>query len=693
METSTPSILPPTQRYAAGALFALSLHQAQIHQIRPWGLFVEEVHDDIDGASLSSNGNSSVSDDPDLWVHEKSGLLRLVFRFLEIDPSAWYGLEETAGSTGARCHIGAFLRLLTEDSDAPSPNTDKEIALSNAIDVTEDTMETNRVSYRSKKKKHREYENECREKLSSESDSRQPGSETPDVPFMTPNETAPTSPNFNSPRSPDKDSSITVDDKPIEVVMMISYHRKVTVLYELLSACLADIRNDSKSSTRRRKGYDARHRVALRLLSTWFDISWIKMEAAETMVACSAMAILKQQESKGETQSSETKWARIRRGSIIGAAAITGGALMAITGGLAAPAIAAGFGALAPTLGTLIPVIGASGFAAAATAAGTVAGSVAVAASFGGECLILIKPAAGAGLAGTKMARRTGSVEEFEFKPMGDSHNQGRLAVGIMISGFIFDEEDFFKPWEGLTDNLERYALQWESKNLIAISTAIRDWLTSTIASQLMRQGAMLTVMGALMAALYLPTTILAATSFIDSTWTIAIDRTDKAGKLLAEVLLNGVHGNRPVTLVGYSLGARVIFKCLQTLAETERNAEVVERVVLLGAPVAIKNENWGAARKMVAGRFVNAYSTNDWMLGVAFRANLLTQGLAGIQPIEVPGIENVDVTEYIEGHSSYLWAAGDILERLELDTYFPVFKNTPFSPSRRPGASKEEAA
>lgn len=52
--------------------------------------------------------------------------------------------------------------------------------------------------------------------------------------------------------------------------------------------------------------------------------------------------------------------------------------------GLAAPAIAAGFGALAPTLGTVIPVIGASGFAAVATAAGSVAGSVAVAASFGG---------------------------------------------------------------------------------------------------------------------------------------------------------------------------------------------------------------------------------------------------------------------------------------------------------------------
>lgn len=43
-------------------------------------------------------------------------------------------------------------------------------------------------------------------------------------------------------------------------------------------------------------------------------------------------------------------------------------------------------------MGTLIPVIGASGFAAAAGAAGTVAGSVAVAASFGGTNMRLDLP-------------------------------------------------------------------------------------------------------------------------------------------------------------------------------------------------------------------------------------------------------------------------------------------------------------
>lgn len=52
------------------------------------------------------------------------------------------------------------------------------------------------------------------------------------------------------------------------------------------------------------------------------------------MVACSAMAIIKEQESnQEETQEKRSKWAKLKRGGIIGAAAITGGTLLAITGG------------------------------------------------------------------------------------------------------------------------------------------------------------------------------------------------------------------------------------------------------------------------------------------------------------------------------------------------------------------------
>ena len=53
------------------------------------------------------------------------------------------------------------------------------------------------------------------------------------------------------------------------------------------------------------------------------------------MVACSAMAVRKAEESnEEEAKSSESKWVKWKRGGIIGAAALTGGALMAITGGI-----------------------------------------------------------------------------------------------------------------------------------------------------------------------------------------------------------------------------------------------------------------------------------------------------------------------------------------------------------------------
>ncbi|KAK7360150.1 hypothetical protein VNO77_02129 [Canavalia gladiata] len=665
--TTTTSFLSPMQRYAAGALFCLALHEAQINQTHPLPLPFSE--DSLSEERTSSCCSSdSVSEDPDLWVHHNSGLLRPVFKFLEIDSAAWSGLEETAGSFSATHHVGPFLELLSQElDDGSSQRLDQELALSRAVDGIAHDMEENTESSKSRRKKLREYEHQWRQKFSIVE--VQPHSEKVDA-HLEVHEEIDTAPLLDCKEQQQESVSVNckIDESPIEEAMMLSDQRKVTVLYELLSACLSDLGEDNVKYTRRRKGYDARQRVALRLLATWFDVKWIKMEAIETMVACSAMAFIKEQESKKEeSQSKESKWAKLKRGGIIGAAALTGGTLLAITGGLAAPAIAAGLGALAPTLGTLMPLIGASGFAAAASAAGTVAGSVAVAASFG---------AAGAGLTGSKMARRVGGVDEFEFKAIGGNHNQGRLGVEILVSGFVFEKEDFVRPWEGQNDNLERYALQWESKNLIAVSTAIQDWLTSRLAMELMKRGAMMTVLSSLLAALAWPATLIAATDFIDSKWTIAINRSNKAGKLLANVLLRGLQGNRPVTLIGYSLGARVIFKCLQCLAKTENGAELVERVVLLGAPIPIKDENWEAARKMVAGRFVNAYSRNDWILGVAFRASLFTKGLAGIQPVDIPGIQNVDVTDHIDGHSSYLWATQQILDQLEMDTSYTVYNS-----------------
>lgn len=71
---------------------------------------------------------------------------------------------------------------------------------------------------------------------------------------------------------------LSLDDVPA------NDHRKMTLLFALLSACVADKpvaqEEDERKSSHFRKGYDARHRVALRLLATWLDVKWIKMVCA-----------------------------------------------------------------------------------------------------------------------------------------------------------------------------------------------------------------------------------------------------------------------------------------------------------------------------------------------------------------------------------------------------------------------------
>ncbi|KAJ4702046.1 Transmembrane and coiled-coil domain-containing protein 4-like [Melia azedarach] len=667
--------LTSTQRYAAAALFALALHQSQTDQNRISNPLVP-LKDEPISEGVSVSASVSHSDAHQLWIDENSGLLLPIFSFLEVDDQARNGIKETAGvSSQVRHHVGAFLKLLSEESDGTSSERiSKELALTKAVDSMVLTMESSIPSFEDSRGNN-EYEIKCHEtypnvKTESVCNGAMESCETQQG----------TNPKMSTEEKVPSEPGSSISKQLMEEETLLTYQRKVTVLYKLLSACVAENTHVNKNCSRK-KGYDARHRVTLRLLATWLNVKWIKMEAMETLVACSLVASEQEQvEKKDETRKSEGSWTIWNRGGVIGAAAVTGGTLMAVSGGLAAPAIAHGLSALAPSLGSLVPAVGASGFAAAASATGSAAGSVAVAASFG---------AAGAGLTGCKMARRIGSIDEFEFKVIGEE-KQGRLAVGIMISGLVFEQEDFIKPWKHHKDNLERYALQWESNHLIAVSTAIQDWLTSKIAMTLMKEGAMQTVISSLLTAFSMPATLLQASDLIDSKWAIAVDRSDKVGNQLAEVLLEGLQGNRPVTLVGFSLEARVIFKCLQCLAETGDNAGFVEKVVLLGAPISIKDEKWEDARKMVAGRFVNVYSTNDWVLGIAFRASLLSEGLSGIQPIDIPGIENVDVTELIEGHSSYLWITNQILKQLDLESYYPVYSTTHAKPQEQKNSTTE---
>lgn len=74
-------ILTPTHKYAAGALFALALHQSQVHQTRQSTPPLPSLKEETIGEGASVGKSVSVSDNDGLWVHENSGLLYPIFRY------------------------------------------------------------------------------------------------------------------------------------------------------------------------------------------------------------------------------------------------------------------------------------------------------------------------------------------------------------------------------------------------------------------------------------------------------------------------------------------------------------------------------------------------------------------------------------------------------------------------------------
>ena len=159
----------------------------------------------------------------------------------------------------------------------------------------------------------------------------------------------------------------------------------------------------------------------------------------------------------------------------------------------------------------------------------------------------------------------------------------------------------------------------------------------------------------ALMASLQLPVVLSKLSYLIDNPWNVSLTRANAAGLILADSLMDHNLGKRPVTLLGFSLGSRVIFSCLKELAD-KGACGLVENVYLFGSPIVASKSEYMKARSVVSGRFVNGYSKNDWILGYLFRA---TSGgimrVAGLAPVEgVPHLENVDCTSLVDGHMAY---------------------------------------
>jgi hypothetical protein len=68
--------------------------------------------------------------------------------------------------------------------------------------------------------------------------------------------------------------------------------------------------------------------------------------------------------------------------------------------------------------------------------------------------------------------------------------------------------------------------------------------------------------------------------------------------------------------------------------------------------------------RSVVAGRLINGYSKEDWILALMHRSSDLVLNVAGLNEVAASGVENYDVGEIVRGrHSEYGKHIKEILE------------------------------
>ena len=463
--------------------------------------------------------------------------------------------------------------------------------------------------------------------------------------------------------------------------------------------------------------YIAPSRVLLLYLTSSLKLPLKVLTEDEEKMAKGLLEAAKHMSGESETQKKAEENKDSRKWKV-GLASVAGAAVIGITGGLAAPLVAAGIGSVMGGLGL--------GATAAAGYLGTVAGSsVLVGGLFG---------AYGGRMTGQMMDNYAQEVSDFAFLPVrkdgkdvdveeedkeeddiskkseavektlndksgtqkpqdGEGATQPkkttipklakkekkeskedkegiedpahrRLRVTIGITGWLTSKSEVVTPWRVIGHGSEVFALRWELEALMNLGNSMTAMVSSAAwgyaKSELIKQ----TIFAELMSAMW-PIALLKVARVVDNPFSIARSRAEKAGEVLADALINKAQGERPVTLIGYSLGARVIYSCLMSLAK-RRAFGLIESVVLIGAPCPSTTSDWRVMRSVVASRLVNVYSANDYVLGFLYRTSSIQYGVAGLQKIEgIPSVENVDVSESVSGHLRYRYLVGSILKKI----------------------------
>lgn len=265
----------------------------------------------------------------------------------------------------------------------------------------------------------------------------------------------------------------------------------------------------------------------------------------------------------------------------------------------------------------------------------------------------------------------------------------------------------------------ELYTVKWEPQLLRKLHDSVKHVMKEVsehAAAEILKH----TVLHTMVSAISMSSALMHITKLIDGPWVLALARADEAGVLLANSFLDPKAGHRPVNLIGFSMGARIVYSCLKELARhqeiwekqqemkdancgefcgrignsSERGtparsretvstyvrepAGIIEDAILMGLPADISKRSWVKSRQICSGRLINCFCPNDLILSIMFRyerMSMLTN--CGTSAVKVDGVENYDVSHLISSHSDYCVMAKDILHLVKFGEPSPVGVNT----------------
>lgn len=329
-------------------------------------------------------------------------------------------------------------------------------------------------------------------------------------------------------------------------------------------------------------------------------------------------------------------------------AALGGGALIAFTAGLATPGIIAGLTAL-----------GAGGSSLTAF----------LASASGVAFIVSLFGAGGAGLTGYKYSRRIANIKTFEFIMLNGNISKS-LSVCVCVSGEIKTDDDITRPWLEVFPNCycDLYCLKWENHLLQTLGSLMETMLSQEFVVTASRIWLQHTIASTLSASLTWPLALIKYASNLDNAYLLIRERAQQAGRILAEALSDkNTVGQRPVILIGYSMGARVIFYCLKYL-HSKKLYNIVSNAIFIGLPATTSTKVWNNIRMVVTSRIINVYSKNDWLLGFLYRYMEWKINVAGLMPIKVSHVENYDVSGIINSHLDYKLKLKEIFNIINFD-------------------------